>query len=222
MTSQRAKTPKEPTEEVRADSLRIVSGALGPLSPCTIAVKPLTVLVGPQGSGKSLVAQLLYFFEELPYLATFADAEVTGSRRPTADAIVRLVLDRLRSHERAFATFANPTVEVTWSRALKYNVDGVQHPGPFGLKAHRGNRVVTVNAKLRGLVDAVRASKRGSELRRAVFFPTERLVIAQLRTAIAEKVLSLPITYTLFSEWMERAAQAVGAWRRGPPTAEAR
>lgn len=41
-----------------------ISG-LGPIKNLKIEIKPLTVLVGPQASGKSLAAQALYFFRTL-------------------------------------------------------------------------------------------------------------------------------------------------------------
>jgi hypothetical protein len=50
-------------------------------------------------------------------------------------------------------------------------------------------------------------------IRHAVFVPTERMVISQLRTALADKVLALPITYELFADWLERATEVQGEVR---------
>ncbi len=188
-----------------ADILRI-SGSLGPVGACELAIKPLTIFIGKQGTGKSLVSQVLYFFEELPFLTSFIAAESRSHQE--AAQIVRSVLDQLRSHERAFATFANPRVTIEHRRAAPYHLEKKSLiPKPLKFAAYANNRVVNPDKNLRAAVDAIR-SIGGRAVRNAVFFPTERLVISQLRTAIAERVLSLPITYTLFADWMEIAAEA--------------
>jgi hypothetical protein len=47
------------------ETLEIAGGGLGPVPPCTLALRPFSVFIGPQGSGKSLVAQVLYFFRAM-------------------------------------------------------------------------------------------------------------------------------------------------------------
>ena len=43
-----------------------IQGGFGPIqaieAPVTLEIKPLTVLIGTQGTGKSLISQILYFF----------------------------------------------------------------------------------------------------------------------------------------------------------------
>ena len=92
------------------DRLRITDGALGPVPRCELDIRPLTAFVGRQGTGKSLVAQVLYFFEELPFLVPFVESTERGAAKWETPRLVRWVLDQLRSHERAFATFASPRV----------------------------------------------------------------------------------------------------------------
>ncbi|MCR5456052.1 MAG: ATP-binding protein [Bacteroidales bacterium] len=38
----------------------------GPIKDATIDIKPMLVLIGPQASGKSTIAKLIFFFETLP------------------------------------------------------------------------------------------------------------------------------------------------------------
>lgn len=189
-----------------ADILQITGGSLGPVPACELQINPLTIFVGKQGTGKSLISQVLYFFEELPFLTSFIAAE--SRSRPSAAQIVRSALDQLRSHERAFATFANPNVTIQHRRAAPYSLEKKSLIAkPLKFAAYANNRVVKPDKNLRAAVDAI-GRIGGRAVRNAVFFPTERLVISQLRTAIAERVLSLPITYTLFADWMEIAAAA--------------
>lgn len=45
---------------------RITVRHFGPIEDATIDIKPLLVLIGPQASGKSTLAKLIYFFQQLP------------------------------------------------------------------------------------------------------------------------------------------------------------
>ena len=38
----------------------------GPIKDAVVDIKPMLVLIGPQASGKSTIAKLIYFFETLP------------------------------------------------------------------------------------------------------------------------------------------------------------
>jgi hypothetical protein len=201
------------------DTFRIVSGALGPVPVCELDIKPFTVFIGQQGTGKSLVAQVLYFFEELPFLSTFVEASEEDAAKWDERKVVRYLLDRLRSSNRAFATFADRKVTVSWRRSAP--ILGLANP-TLGFNAQAANRKINPTPSLRHFVAAARASSRAPR-RHAIFAPTERMVISQLRSAMSEKVLSLPLSYTLFSDWMEQAAAAIGEWPDGePPSQEAR
>jgi len=204
------------------DKFRIVSGALGPVPECELDIKPFTVFIGQQGTGKSLVAQVLYFFEELPFLSTFVEASEEEAELWDERKIVRYLLDRLRSSNRAFATFANRTVTISWTRSAQMSGLAVPSPGALGFTAQAANRVINPKPPLREFVADARALKRAPR-RYAIFAPTERMVISQLRSAMSERVLSLPLSYTLFSDWMEQAAAAISEWPDGkPPSEEAR
>jgi len=204
------------------DVFRIKSGALGPVSQCELEIRPLTVFIGRQGTGKSLVAQVLYFFEELPYLLAFAEGSQRQARQWDAQHIARWILDQLRSHQRAFAVFANPNVSIEWERSIPYGVS-VQgrNLSKLALRAHKKTRSIAFPQSTRDIIDmlrdTVRRRKSSTPDRRALFLPTERMVISQLRTALSEKILSLPLTYTLFADWLESASAIASEWPTGQP-----
>ncbi|MEA3310374.1 MAG: AAA family ATPase [Chloroflexota bacterium] len=58
------------SEESRQEHFQIYHNRLGPLASMDeeLEIRPLTLFIGKQGTGKSLVSQLLYFFREAPYL----------------------------------------------------------------------------------------------------------------------------------------------------------
>src|ERR1700759_2361637 len=108
---------KKQTDRKRhTDIFTISGGALGPVPACEFEVRPFTVFVGAQGTGKSLVAQTLYAFEELPFLMGHVSGR-RGAPRKDAVELFRSILDQLRSSERRFGTFANPNVNITWQRS---------------------------------------------------------------------------------------------------------
>lgn len=210
---------KNQSDRVRhTDTLTISGGALGPVAACELEIRPFTVFVGAQGTGKSLVAQTLYAFEELPFLMGYVSIERGASR--SSLEVFRAILDRLRSSERRFGTFAHPNVNITWQRSSR---DEWPHDAPdrLGFRAFSATRQITVTRPMRDLLDALRTAAVDAgepPLHHAVFFPTERMVISQLRSAMSAGYLSLPITFSLFTHWMDdHAAPAVANWDGGKP-----
>jgi hypothetical protein len=203
---------------------RIKSGALGPVSRCELEIRPLTVFIGRQGTGKSLLAQVLYFFEELPYLVAFAEATQRQASQWDAQRLARWILDQLRSNQRAFAVFANPSVNIEWERSASYEWPEMGTLPKLTFRANKNNRSVALPRVTQHFIEGVRGigPVRGllGPPRHALFLPTERIVISQLRTALSEKILSLPLTYTLFADWLENAFAMASEWRRGQPDSE--
>jgi hypothetical protein len=201
--------------------LRIKSGALGPVSRCELEIRPLTVFIGRQGTGKSLVAQVLYFFEELPYLVAFAEGSQRQAHQWNEQRLAGWILDQLRSHQRAFAVFANPSVDIEWKRSASYEWPAEDTCPRLTFRATRAKRSISLPEATRGFIHGIRGvgPVRGifGPPRHAVFLPTERIVISQLRTALSEKVLSLPLTYTLFADWLENASLVASQWTKGQP-----
>ena len=199
------RVPSKTQPAPRIDTLRITRGSLGPVSPCTLRIHPLTVFVGPQGTGKSLVAQVLYALEELPFLAQYVRSQDRKKLHPTR--LFREVVDRLRSADRAFAGFAGGTTNIKWNRGEEWEVAGRSEFAFAMYKATSGTRPTKASQEI---VDAL-ASPGVRPKHHAVFIPTERMVISQLRRPLADRVLSLPITYELYADWIELASGTHGS-----------
>jgi hypothetical protein len=213
--------PKQPPSHGRhTDVFTISGGALGPVPACELAIRPLTVFVGAQGTGKSLVAQALYAFEELPYLMGSVSAE-RGARRKGSSELFNSILDRLRSTERRFGAFADRSATVTWQRSPSSDEWPLEAPQKLSFRASSTRGQVTVPSPMRQFLDSLRqdvTSRRAPPLHHALFFPTERMIISQLRSAMSAGVLALPITFWLFTHWMDdHAAPVVARWSRGEP-----
>ncbi len=176
-----------------------IEGRLGPVSSTDIEIRPLTVFIGPQGTGKSLVSQMAYFFENLRFLVRYYEARL--GPEVSDEKIIRKILDDLRSQERALGVFANPSVTLCWR-------SGGATELCFSME--RRNRQIRPR---QSLVDAVNASRmRGNApvapvLGSALFVPAERVLYSHASGPAAWQVLSLPSTLTLFAEAMDRVGK---------------
>ena len=92
---------------------KLIVKNLGPLKEAVIEPRPLTIIVGEQATGKSLVAQLLYFFRGLEeHFARIFNPELcSGENWP--EQVIRKLLDDLRGV--SFAYFANGTADIQYS-----------------------------------------------------------------------------------------------------------
>lgn len=207
--------PSAKTATTRIDKFEIVSGALGPVPKCELEVRPLTVLVGPQGAGKSLIAQVLYALEELPFLVDVAK-NVRGSAKLTNEQLFDWVLSHLRSPERKFGVFASPNVNVRWTRGSQDEWPEAA-PSSFGFSMYSATTQVTLKKPEKDFLAALRKPRRtltAGPLHHAVYFPTERAAIAGRRSVF----LSEPLTYELFEHWLEGHAQPeISSWRGKAP-----
>lgn len=199
--------PRNGVATTRVDQLQIASGRLGPVGVCKLDVRPLTVFIGKQGTGKSLIAQVLYALEELPFLAQYVAAQKKWKERLGGEEIFARVLDRLRSAERRFARFASGKTEIAWTRGHPWEMP--VRDSKFEFTMYPDATRTRPNSRYQKLVEAF-ASPGLRPTRHAVFVPTERMVVSQLRTALAERVLALPITYELFADWLESAHSVQG------------
>jgi len=113
-----ATKPKIVKEEIS------INNKFGPIKESVkLDILPLTVFIGPQGTGKSLISQLLYFFREVEYLlARLPD-------RKNANSVVRRMVDGVRAGEktsRAFAPFLTENVvHITYTRQYENQIDAV-------------------------------------------------------------------------------------------------
>ncbi|MDI7267627.1 MAG: AAA family ATPase [Myxococcota bacterium] len=202
----------------RADErLRIKSGRLGPLQPYDFEIRPLTVLVGRQGTGKSLLAQVLYFFRGLPTLVQF---DLAGRRadEPLVDdpsAVIRRVLDGLRSARRSFATMTEPRVTVEWSGWLSV---GSAHSErrELGFNTQHVTRQVQPRKGLRELVQRMTTGVI-DQPPTGIFVPSERLLYSMALGTMSWKVLASPLILDVFAREMETAERVQDGWPHGKP-----
>jgi hypothetical protein len=111
--------------------------AFGPIAEADITVRPLTVFIGPQATGKSLTAQLLYFMRGLEELVEPEPAMPGSMVLPEAD-----LTDRLGKWiDRSLLNLAiSPRSQVSWSalstspsdqEVQECTLSGIERPG-FG------------------------------------------------------------------------------------------
>lgn len=207
----RAKPLKMGLVAARFDTLRI-TGGLGPVPACDIELRPFTVFIGPQGVGKSLVAQAAYAIEDRQFLL-FRAISREGAEAESGAGAFPWVLNRLRSPGRSLSTFANTSAKVQWLSG------GTDHD--FAFSVNQGGPRIRFSARDRKLLnDTARELRlrKTAPPHRAIFFPTERIVIPQLANVLAESLLRLPITYELFSHWLHE--MVVDAVETGPTRPE--
>lgn len=118
--------------------------------------------------------------------------------------------------------FANPKVQIEWERSGPYEwPEGTRTPH-LTFRADEKTRRITLNPPTMDFIEGMRqpGHQRGPTRpppQHALFLPTERIVISQLQTALSNQVLSLPLTYTLFADWLDHASLVASMWRGGQP-----
>ena len=194
-----------------------IKGHLGPIkalkSPLTLTMAPLTVFIGPQGTGKSLVSQLLYFFRDAQYLIS------TYSHQEGPEKSVRKVLDAIRSGEsteRAFASFVmDRQVDIAYAQQSQAGSRS------RSISLYESNRTIRatgdfskdIKSWLTALVeDPSVSSKLEAE---ALFIPAERSFFSRLINSNPAGLgdRSLPITMREFSRFLIQAANTHQGWQ---------
>lgn len=195
-----------------------IQGHLGPIqaedSPLTLKISPLTVFIGPQGTGKSLVSQLLYFFRDARYLIS------THSKYEGPDASVRKVIDGLRSGEnspRAFSSFVMSTsVKIQY---IKSDTDKLDCDRT--ITCYESNREIRAksefNKEIESWLQEIADNPVSSaEIRsNAVFVPAERSFFSRLINSNPQSLGSqdLPITMREFTKVLLKAANTHQTWQ---------
>lgn len=191
--------------------LRIKNGKLGPIEAFPdqqLEIRPLTIFIGPQGTGKSLVSQLVYFFRNLPFLVT---AHPSSDKDDISDEnVLKFVLSNLRSDQRALAVFADPTIDLEWECSdlpkLSFEMIGA-------------NRQTKPAPELLDYIARIRrreiiAPARGD----AVYVPAERMIYSQAGGgASVWKNIPWPSTLVLFADVMNECAKVFSNWPKGIP-----
>ncbi|MBN2493356.1 MAG: AAA family ATPase [Deltaproteobacteria bacterium] len=199
--------------------MTITSGRLGPIeSRAEIRVRPLTLFVGRQGTGKSLLAQMLYFFRGLPKLVEHDLAKQLADEPEAFEpkVVIRRLINGLRSSERSFANMTHPKMTVTWEGQLAV---GSLHTRrrKLGFNTQHVTRAVQPRNDLKSVVSE---ASRGPQPLSAVYIPAERLFYSLSRNPTSIQMISAPITLEVFGWWMERAAAIQSGWPGGRPDTE--
>jgi len=206
--------PASPTKRSNdSETLEIESGRLGPVGPCRLDVRPLTVLIGRQGTGKSLVAQTLYFFRGLSSLVHFDAATRRPDEEEATDPrmVVQRIVNGLRSHRRSFASLTIPSVAVRWS-------DGSDAARGLSFTAQHATREILPGEDLSAEVLAILGRRRPPSS--ALFIPTERLFYTLALSPASMSVIGATIILELFAQFMEEAGRIQSGWSDAGPDTE--
>lgn len=188
------------------EALFLRRGALGPVRKFPeggFQLYPFTLCIGKQGTGKSLVSQLVYFFRDLAYLVRFYQELASGG----PEAIVRYCLDEMRSVRRAFAVFAAPSLSVAYTPP-----DGRRE---LGIGMDRRNRRIRPNRALSAEIEQLVKKKEPGQKGQALYIPAERVLYSHTRGG--EIWLYLPLTFRRFATVLDEVGETFRNWSGGEP-----
>ncbi len=210
-----AARPEIIKEEIYIDS------EFGPIKePVKLDILPLTVFIGPQGTGKSLISQLLYFFRDVKYLlARLPD-------RKNADRAIRRIVDGIRAGEQthqAFAPFFTENVRISYIRQSENQSDGAALERTLSFLKKNGYKINPLNpfkteveTWLQQFVDPNIAGQISSQ---ALFVPAERIffshVINPSPQHLGDQALSMA-TREFISFLFTEAANTHQQWKEEP------
>ncbi len=186
-----------------------------------VETRPLTIFVGPQASGKSLLMQMLFFFQAFPFLF----ARFTSEEEIEPALAVQALLDRLRRGEvrdrtRGFYNFVRRSLHFQYRRR-----GHALYPGYTEAEIHvyetRSRPEISDSLKAYIQAQTGKVAWREELLRPepAIFIPSERSFYSRFLN-VEPSVLqlpSLPLTMRWFSFVLERARGEVQNWPEGKP-----
>lgn len=181
---------------------KITIKRLGPISEASIEPGPLTILIGEQATGKSLVAQVVFFFRAIKPLAARYYTPELVSESGWQERLVKSILDDLRGVP--FGYFADGSAN------LRYRAGKTE----WTVNVYKSNRLVRLNKPFRLYLDELVETwgrekvDLGKEWNfKHLFIPTERSVFTRL-AGKAPSVLYAehqPLVLRLFAEYLELA-----------------
>ena len=184
--------------------IQILRGKLGSIKRLPgdgLEIKPLTVFIGKQGTGKSLFSQLAYFFYNLPYLVAYQQA--SDRRLASSREFIRTILDNLRSDHRAIGVFADPSARIGWDE--------------FTIHLENRTRQINPNKALLKYVEQIVAGEVAyKSTGRALFIPAERVIFPHAGPS-AWKVLPWPSTLALYGDAIQNASRIFSQWEDNQP-----
>lgn len=197
-----------------------VEGGFGPIqatsSPLNLEILPLTIFIGSQGTGKSLISQLLYFFHDAEYLLS------NYFNQQGIDSTVRKVIEGIRVGEltnRALASFLT-TSRVNIKHKIDQEENGKTLTTQSQIALYQSNRKINPLGSFRNQVDNWLTrllddpSASGKIYANALFIPAERTFFSRFINA-DPTILgsnSLPITMREFAKVLSKTAETHIAW----------
>ena len=195
---------------------KLIVKSLGPLKEAIIEPRPLTIIVGEQATGKSLVAQLLYFFRGLEELFARIFNPELCSEKNWPKKIIRKLLDDLRGV--SFAYFANGTTDIQYSflyekKTLRWKV-----------KIYSQNRWIR---PLKNLVQQLiqwaeiwqedKEALGRSRINSQIFIPTERSMFTRLINTEPSALYApyQPLPFKNFADILDQATKLYQILYRG-------
>lgn len=193
-----------------------IKGSLGPLQKLPeegIEVAPFTLLIGRQGTGKSILSQLIFMFRNIGFLSRYYsrqimgfDEEVHNNNELTPNdisTIIRKCLNSLRSKNASFLTLlSGDEAVISWQ-------DEEVNEKEFSIKIKRYKTLqATPNKELKKFIKKeldrklLLADRNGN----AIFIPAERIAYSHILRPSEWTYLSFPDTLAFFGSALEDAA----------------
>jgi predicted ATPase len=169
----------ETQSQVNQEKIEI-EGEFGPFqaTPIKLDILPITVFIGPQGTGKSLVSQFLYFFRDAEYLL----AQLP--EREDANQVVRRIVEGVRGGEKihkAFAPFLTKDVQITYQFQYHNNHSTQERKIAFHKKDYNINPLQPFRQEIEEwLLRFVKPAMAGQVLKKALFVPAERTFLSHV------------------------------------------
>lgn len=182
-----------------AESLTIKR--LGPIDEFVLEPKPLTVIIGEQASGKSLVAQLLFFFRSVKFLIGRRFSPSIISEKNWQHNLIDSVLNDIRGTR--LSEYANGTAHVNY----------IKNKSTWGVKIHSSKGAFPNKALSLAIDDWFKywienRSQLGESWKVShIYIPTERSMLTRLWNR-SQSVLfapQQPLTFRLFAEYLHWA-----------------
>ena len=185
-----------------------------------VRLAPLTVFVGPQGSGKALLMQLLFLGQAFPYLAAqfVSRAEEAEPRR-----LLKSLLDRLRRGEvqdkrRGFNALVKQGVQIIYRRGKPWQ--GYQG---MGFRVYQTRNEPHLDKEflswMQHLTEEIGWRERWLRPLPAVFIPAERTFYSRFLNSAPDILQSpsLPLTMRSFTRTLNLAMETFTGWENGKP-----
>ncbi len=201
------------------------AGKLGPFnltmeSEVRVDLAPLTVFVGPQGGGKSLLMQILFLGWAFPYLAA---QFVSREEEAEPQRLLKSLLDRLRRGEvqdkrRGFNSLVRQGARIIYRRDKPW-----RDYEALGFRVYQTQNMPHLEkeflAWVHRLTEEIGWRERWLRPLPAVFIPAERTFYSRLLNNAPDVLQSsfLPVTMRSFTRTLNLAMETFRGWDNGEP-----